>query len=115
MCSDLNLPLLGKVPLDPKIARSCDEGKSFLREVPDSPAAKVYQSIVQSEFFSFLKRTHKHFTSLFIKDARQSRLSGKCGVFDDKMLVLLMSQYQVKYFERRSYRFTNGKQSFKEE
>lgn len=49
MCSDLNLPLLGKVPLDPRIARSCDEGKSFLNEVPDSPAADVYQRIVQSE------------------------------------------------------------------
>ncbi|XP_053299454.1 cytosolic Fe-S cluster assembly factor nubp1 isoform X2 [Pleuronectes platessa] len=48
MCADLNLPLLGKVPLDPRIARSCDEGKSFLSEVPDSPAAKVLQSIVQS-------------------------------------------------------------------
>lgn len=50
MCADLNLPLLGKVPLDPRIARSCDEGRSFLNEVPDSPAAKVYQSIVQSGF-----------------------------------------------------------------
>lgn len=60
MCSDLNLPLLGKVPLDPRIARSCDEGKSFLREVPDSPAAKVYQSIVQSKFFPSLKCTHNH-------------------------------------------------------
>lgn len=49
MCADLNLQLLGKVPLDPRIARSCDEGKSFLNEVPDSPAAKVYLSIVQSE------------------------------------------------------------------
>lgn len=51
MCSDLNLSLLGKVPLDPRIARSCDEGKSFLAEVPESPAAKVYQKIVQSEGF----------------------------------------------------------------
>lgn len=51
MCSDLNLPLLGKVPLDPRIAQSCDEGRSFLREVPHSPATKVYQNIVQSEFF----------------------------------------------------------------
>ena len=49
MCADLNLQLLGKVPLDPRIARSCDEGKSFLNEVPDSPAAKAYGSIVQSE------------------------------------------------------------------
>ncbi|XP_027141471.1 cytosolic Fe-S cluster assembly factor nubp1 [Larimichthys crocea] len=48
MCENLKLPLLGKVPLDPRIARSCDEGKSFLNEVPDSPAAKAYHSIVQS-------------------------------------------------------------------
>ncbi|XP_029946313.1 cytosolic Fe-S cluster assembly factor nubp1 isoform X2 [Salarias fasciatus] len=48
MCADLNLPLLGKVPLDPRIARSCDEGRSFLAEVPDSPAAQAYQRIVQS-------------------------------------------------------------------
>lgn len=71
MCSDLNLPLLGKVPLDPRIARSCDEGKSFLREVPDSPAAKVYQNIVQSEFFFPSWSAHTSiFWSFFIKDVR---------------------------------------------
>ncbi|KTF82792.1 hypothetical protein cypCar_00038584 [Cyprinus carpio] len=47
MCEELNLPLLGSVPLDPRIGRSCDEGKSFLTEVPDSPAAVAYQNIVQ--------------------------------------------------------------------
>ncbi|XP_051569863.1 cytosolic Fe-S cluster assembly factor nubp1 isoform X3 [Myxocyprinus asiaticus] len=47
MCEELNLPLLGRVPLDPRIGKSCDEGKSFLTEVPDSPAAMAYQSIVQ--------------------------------------------------------------------
>lgn len=29
--------------------KSCDEGKSFLTEVPDSPAAVAYQNIVQSK------------------------------------------------------------------
>ncbi|MCJ8739684.1 hypothetical protein PDJAM_G00050020 [Pangasius djambal] len=48
MCEELSLPLLGRVPLDPRIGRSCDEGKSFLNEVPDSPAAAVYRAIVQS-------------------------------------------------------------------
>ncbi|KAK3520331.1 hypothetical protein QTP70_023296 [Hemibagrus guttatus] len=48
MCQELSLPLLGRVPLDPRIGRSCDEGKSFLNEVPDSPAAAVYRAIVQS-------------------------------------------------------------------
>lgn len=47
MCEELNLPLLGRIPLDPRIGKSCDEGKSFLTEVPDSPAAAAYQSIVQ--------------------------------------------------------------------
>ncbi|XP_062840945.1 cytosolic Fe-S cluster assembly factor nubp1 [Trichomycterus rosablanca] len=46
MCEELALPLLGRVPLDPRIGRSCDEGKSFLTEVPDSPAAAAYQAIV---------------------------------------------------------------------
>uniref|UniRef100_A0A671PPY1 Cytosolic Fe-S cluster assembly factor nubp1 n=1 Tax=Sinocyclocheilus anshuiensis TaxID=1608454 RepID=A0A671PPY1_9TELE len=49
MCEELNLPLLGRVPLDPRIGRSCDEGRSFLTEVPDSPAAVAYQNIVQSK------------------------------------------------------------------
>lgn len=52
MCQDFNLTLLGKVPLDPRIGQSCDEGKSFLSEVPDSPAADVYRTIVHSECFT---------------------------------------------------------------
>lgn len=76
MCSDLNLPLLGKVPLDPRIARSCDEGKSFLGEVPESPAAKVYQKIVQSEvFFFFSPRLKVHTQAL--SEASLLRLADK--------------------------------------
>lgn len=58
MCADLDLPLLGRVPLDPRIARSCDEGRSFLNVVPDSPAAQVYQSIVQSKCFTEIRTHH---------------------------------------------------------
>lgn len=46
MSSDLSLPFLGKLPLDPRIGKACDEGKSFLEEAPDSPAAKVFQAIM---------------------------------------------------------------------
>ncbi|XP_013779481.1 cytosolic Fe-S cluster assembly factor nubp1-like isoform X2 [Limulus polyphemus] len=45
MAADLNVPFLGKIPLDPQIGKCCDEGKSFLREVPDSPAAKAYHMV----------------------------------------------------------------------
>ncbi|KAM5153188.1 cytosolic Fe-S cluster assembly factor NUBP1 [Mantella aurantiaca] len=47
MCSDLNIPLLGKVPLDPKIGKSCDTGKSFFTETPNSPATVSYRKIIQ--------------------------------------------------------------------
>jgi Mrp family chromosome partitioning ATPase len=46
MCLDMGIPLLGKIPLEPTIARSCDEGKSFLSSFPNSRAAQEYQSII---------------------------------------------------------------------
>nr|XP_013795665.1 PREDICTED: cytosolic Fe-S cluster assembly factor NUBP1 [Apteryx mantelli mantelli] len=47
MCQNLNISLLGKVPLDPQIGKSCDKGQSFLSEVPESPATASYRSIIQ--------------------------------------------------------------------
>ncbi|XP_043567948.1 cytosolic Fe-S cluster assembly factor nubp1 isoform X2 [Chiloscyllium plagiosum] len=46
MCKDLSIPFLGKVPLDPRIGKSCDEGKSFLTEIPGSSATVVYKDII---------------------------------------------------------------------
>ncbi|KAK6481587.1 cytosolic Fe-S cluster assembly factor nubp1 [Huso huso] len=46
MCKELNIPLLGKVPLDPRIGKSCDEGKSFLSGVSESAATAAYRSII---------------------------------------------------------------------
>lgn len=40
MCAELNLPFLGAVPIDPRLARACDEGKDFMTLFPDSPATK---------------------------------------------------------------------------
>lgn len=47
MCQALKIPLLGKVPLDPHIGKSCDKGQSFFVEAPDSPATAAYKSIIQ--------------------------------------------------------------------
>uniref|UniRef100_A0A8C0QBB4 Cytosolic Fe-S cluster assembly factor NUBP1 n=2 Tax=Canis lupus familiaris TaxID=9615 RepID=A0A8C0QBB4_CANLF len=47
MCQNLKIPLLGKVPLDPHIGKSCDKGQSFLIDAPDSPATLAYRSIIQ--------------------------------------------------------------------
>eukprot|EP00128_Syssomonas_multiformis_P001349 Colp12_sorted_trinity150504_noHs@18531 len=47
LCAELTLPFLGRIPLDPRIARCCDEGKSFVEEHPESPAATAYKSVVE--------------------------------------------------------------------
>eukprot|EP00123_Amoebidium_parasiticum_P001276 comp12323_c0_seq1/m.7179 comp12323_c0_seq1/g.7179 ORF comp12323_c0_seq1/g.7179 comp12323_c0_seq1/m.7179 type:complete len:323 (-) comp12323_c0_seq1:55-1023(-) len=47
MCKELDCPFLGRVPLDPRIARCCDEGKSFVETHKDSPAAKALVSVVE--------------------------------------------------------------------
>jgi len=46
MCQEMGITLLGKIPLDPTIARSCDEGVSFLETYPNSRATKEYRSII---------------------------------------------------------------------
>ncbi|XP_041086012.1 cytosolic Fe-S cluster assembly factor nubp1-like [Polyodon spathula] len=62
MCRELNIPLLGKVPLDPRIGKSCDEGKSFFSEVPDSAATAAYRSIIHSikEYCAFSSPTNRN-------------------------------------------------------
>ncbi|XP_068672439.1 cytosolic Fe-S cluster assembly factor NUBP1 homolog isoform X1 [Montipora foliosa] len=47
MAAEMEVAFLGQVPLDPRIGRCCDEGKSFLSEVPESPAADAYKQIIQ--------------------------------------------------------------------
>ncbi|KAJ8317949.1 hypothetical protein KUTeg_003040 [Tegillarca granosa] len=42
MAQDMNVNFLGNLPLDPRIGKCCDEGKSYLTEVPDSPATQSY-------------------------------------------------------------------------
>ncbi|KAF6126145.1 nucleotide binding protein 1 [Phyllostomus discolor] len=65
MCQDLKIPLLGKVPLDPHIGKSCDEGRSFLIDVPDSPATLAYRSIIQRiQEFCSLHQPKEERTSL---------------------------------------------------
>ncbi|KAI0226207.1 Cytosolic Fe-S cluster assembly factor nubp1, partial [Massospora cicadina] len=47
MCSDLNLNLLGSIPLDPRLTQCCDNGDPFLDVYPESPAAKALSAIVE--------------------------------------------------------------------
>ena len=42
---ELQVPFLGRIPLDPDIVKDCDGGKPFVASEPDSPAAKAFEAI----------------------------------------------------------------------
>jgi len=44
---ELDLPFLGRIPLDPRIVVGGDAGRPFVLEHPDSPAAKAFAHIVE--------------------------------------------------------------------
>ncbi|KAI9283291.1 cytosolic Fe-S cluster assembly factor NBP35 [Sporodiniella umbellata] len=48
LAKEFAIPLLGKIPLDPRVAQCCDMGISFLEEYPDSPASIAYQDIIKN-------------------------------------------------------------------
>jgi hypothetical protein len=52
MAEDFGVPYLGDIELDPRLGQSCDSGKSFVSDFPDSRVCKAYQQIIQSECFS---------------------------------------------------------------
>ena len=58
MCEEMNVPFLGSVPIDPRLARSCDEGKNFLEAFEDSPTSKNIMEIV-SKVRSFCEKNEK--------------------------------------------------------
>lgn len=46
-CRRSNINFLGSIPLDPRLAQCCDEGKSFFELYGDSPAAKAIQNVAE--------------------------------------------------------------------
>lgn len=44
---ELGVPFLGKIPIDPKIVTSGDEGKPFITQRPDSEATQAFLKIVE--------------------------------------------------------------------
>jgi len=45
MAKDMVIQFLGSIPLDPQIARACDEGRFYLSDFPDSLATHAFNSI----------------------------------------------------------------------
>ncbi|KAF4126606.1 Chromosome partitioning ATPase, Mrp family, contains Fe-S cluster [Geosmithia morbida] len=48
LASEMNVPFLGAVPLDPRIGMACDYGESFFDSFPDSPACLAFKQVVES-------------------------------------------------------------------
>jgi Mrp family chromosome partitioning ATPase len=47
LAKQFQVPFLGAVPLDPRIAKCCDFGESFVNEFPEAVATKAFLGIVQ--------------------------------------------------------------------
>jgi len=50
LAQDLGVPLLGDIPLDPKVMTTCDTGKPIILSSPQSPVSKTYKEIAQKVF-----------------------------------------------------------------
>lgn len=46
MCIDLDVNFLGGLPIDPQIARACDQGSNFIEEFANSEATNALKTIV---------------------------------------------------------------------
>ncbi|RLE67120.1 MAG: ATP-binding protein [Thermoprotei archaeon] len=53
IAEEMKVPFLGEIPLDPRISDSCDKGRIFVSEHPETPAArtliKIAETIIESE------------------------------------------------------------------
>ena len=46
IAEDMGVPFLGSIPMDPKIAEACDEGRAYIASYTDSPTAVIMRDIV---------------------------------------------------------------------
>ncbi|HKD69590.1 MAG TPA: P-loop NTPase [Candidatus Binataceae bacterium] len=48
LARDFDLPILGRLPFDSRLAESCDIGRPFVREYPDAPVSKLINETAQA-------------------------------------------------------------------
>jgi ATP-binding protein involved in chromosome partitioning len=46
MASEMDVPFLGRIPIDPRIVESGDSGKSFMENFAESEAAKAFEPVI---------------------------------------------------------------------
>ncbi len=48
MAGELDVPFLGRIPLDGLIVQTCDDGQPFVQRHPEAPAAKALAAIIEA-------------------------------------------------------------------
>jgi len=48
LAAEIGVPLLGEVPIDPRIAECGDAGEPFVRKYPDAPVSKAFLELARS-------------------------------------------------------------------
>jgi len=56
LARDFEVPILGRVPFDSRLAESCDNGRPFVREYPDAPVSKLINETAQALLAATLPR-----------------------------------------------------------
>lgn len=46
MCQDMQIPLITKIPIEPQLLMSCEGGKCFVKECPQTVTAKSFNTLV---------------------------------------------------------------------
>jgi len=53
LAADFSIPLLGKVPIDPKLGEACEGGRDFTKLYPDSKSTKILLQVADELITSF--------------------------------------------------------------
>jgi ATP-binding protein involved in chromosome partitioning len=48
LAREFDVPILGRLPFDARLAESCDSGHPFVREYPDAPVSKLINEVAQA-------------------------------------------------------------------
>ncbi|MDD3150387.1 MAG: Mrp/NBP35 family ATP-binding protein [Candidatus Gastranaerophilales bacterium] len=56
MAQNMNVPFLGKIPLDPKIVDAGDSGKPFLYFYSETPTAKIMENVIKQVIDKTIKK-----------------------------------------------------------
>ncbi len=47
MAREMGVPFLGRIPIDPSLGESCDEGKPYVRHFPQTQTAQIFARIIE--------------------------------------------------------------------